>query len=177
MVLIATSSFATIFVSGTRARPPPSLPGLGARPAATTATASTVTRPGTSRQNGFEVVGNGLYVPKVAETALATLAHFKLPTGRLSEVGHGAEVHVDGPEHVPAVVEVFGGLHGVLLLAELDVDVATEMVALVVAHAHFFDFAILFFALEENVLKEILELLLNFVVTHVSQMRTVSTLG
>jgi len=135
---------------------------------------SLVLTPGPSSQNVLKVVRDRLYVPKVAESTLAALPHLKLAAGSLSEVSHWTQVHIDGPEHVPAVIEVFGSFDCVLFFAELDVDVSTEVVALIVAHAHLFDFAVFLFALEKDVLEEIFELFLDFVVAHITKVGAVS---
>lgn len=95
-----------------------SVPGPGARTGAVA-----VARTRRAREQVLQVVGNRLDMPKVAESSLATLAHLKLAAAGLSEVGDGTEVTVDGAEHVPAVVEVLGCLHRVLLTPELDVHV------------------------------------------------------
>jgi len=108
-------------------------------------------------------------VPEVAEAALLTLSHFELATSGLPEVSHRTQVHVDGPEHVPPIVEFLRCFHGVLFFAELDVDVSSQVFALIVAHAHLFDFAVFLFALEENVFEKLLKLLLDLPVAHISK--------
>ena len=46
------------------------------------------------------------------------------------------------PSPEPAVIEVVGGLLGVLLLLELDVDIPHQVVAEVVAHVHLLNLGI-----------------------------------
>ena len=113
-------------------------------------------------------------MPKVAEASLATLSHLKLAAAGLSEISNRTEVTVDGAEHVPAVVEVLGRLHRVLLATELDIHVSPQMVTLVVTHAHLLYLAILVLTLKEHILKEILKLLLDLMVTHVGQVGAIS---
>lgn len=144
------------------------LPGSGARAGAVAVTGAR----GTCQQV-LQVVGNRLDVPKVAESSLATLPHLKLAAAGLSEVCNRTEVAVDGAEHVPAVVEIFSSLHSILLATELDVHVPSQVVTLVVTHAHLFNFPILILTLEEHILKEVLELLLDLVVAHVGQVGAV----
>lgn len=115
------------------------------------------------------MVGNRFHVPKIAETPFATLSHLKLTAASLSEVGNGTQVTIDGAEHVPAVVEVLGRLHSILLSSELDVHIPTEMVTLVVTHAHLLNLSIFFLTLKKYILKEVFKLLLDLMVAHVSQ--------
>lgn len=124
-------------------------------------------------QQVLQVVRNGLDVPKVAETTFATLSHLKLAAASLSEVSNRTQVTIDGAEHVPAVVEVLRRLHGILLSPELDVHVPSQVVTLVVTHAHLLNLSVLFLALEKHVLEEILKLLLDLVVAHVGQVGAV----
>lgn len=144
------------------------LPGSGAR-----AGAMAVAGAGGACQQVLQMVGNGLDVPKVAESSLAALPHLKLSAAGLSEVSDRTEVTVDGAEHIPPVVEILSGLHSILLATELDVHVPSQVVALVVTHAHLLNLAILVLALKEHVLKEVLKLLLNLMVAHVGQVGTV----
>jgi hypothetical protein len=83
-----------------------------------------------------------------------------LTATRLAEVGHGGQLGIDGPPAEPTVVQVVDGLLGVLLLLELDVDVAHEVVAQVVAHVHLLHLAVLVLAINEDILKEVVIMLL-----------------
>lgn len=141
-------------------------PGAGAGAVAVAGTGGTC-------QQVLQVVRNRFDMPKVAEASLATLSHFKLTAASLTEVSNGTQVAIDGAEHVPAVVEVLGCLHSIFLSPELDVHVPPQMVTLVVAHAHFLNLPIFFLALKKYILKEVLKLLLDLMVTHVSKVRAI----
>lgn len=80
---------------------------------------------------------------EVAEAAAdAALATVKAAAG-LAEVGDGAELAVDGAGGVPARVEVVAGALGRLLVLEAGVDVADEVVVVVVADDELLDLAVL----------------------------------
>ena len=97
---------------------------------------------------------------EVAEPGAGALAHLVLPAARLPKVGDGAELRVDGAAAEPAVVEVLDGPLGVLLAPELDVDVANQVVAKVVAHVHLFNLSVLFFCFHEAVFEKVVVMLL-----------------
>ena len=78
-----------------------------------------------------------------------------LPATRLSEVRDWSELCVYRTPPEPAVVEVLDRLVRILLLLELDVDVADEVIAEVVAHVHLLDGPVLVLALHEHVLEEV----------------------
>lgn len=64
------------------------------------------------------------------------------PTTRFSEIRHGTEFAVDGPRGVPARVEcVTGFLRGVFVL-EARVDVADEMIVIIITNHHLLRLAI-----------------------------------
>lgn len=80
---------------------------------------------------------------EVAEAAThAALAAVEATT-RLAEVGDGAELAVDGPGGVPPAVEVVAGLLCRLLVLEAGVDVADEVVVVVVADDELLELAVL----------------------------------
>lgn len=116
-------------------------------------------------------------MPKVAESTLATLAHLKLTATSLTEVSNWTKVTVDGAEHVPTIIKVLSSFHCVLLLAKLDVNIAPQMVTLIVTHTHLFNLSILFFTLKEYIFKEILKLFLDLMVTHIGEMGSIRTFG
>ena len=66
----------------------------------------------------------------------------RLTAAGFSEVGDWTELGVDRPSTEPSIVQVGDGFGRVLLCAELDVDVAHEVVAQVVADVHFFNLAV-----------------------------------
>lgn len=113
-------------------------------------------------------------MPEVAESTLTTLAHFKLAAAGFTEISHRTQVTVDRSEHVPAVVEVLCCLNCIFLPPELDVHIASQVVTLIIAHAHLLNLSILVLTFEEHVLKEILKLFLDLMVTHVGQVRSIS---
>lgn len=104
---------------------------------------------------------------EVAESGACALAHLVLATTRLPEVSHGREFRVDRSSAEPAVVQVLGRLVRVLLAPELDVDVAHEMVAQVVAHIHLLYLAVLVLQLDKDVLEEVVVVLLHLLVRYV----------
>ena len=71
-----------------------------------------------------------LEMEEVAEAAARTIARAEL-TRRVLEVRDGRELGEYGLAIEPAVVQVLAGLLGVLLVAELDVCVAEQVVAYV----------------------------------------------
>lgn len=74
-----------------------------------------------------------------SDTALATVE----PAAGLPKVRDGGELAVYGPSGVPSGVEVVAGLLGVLLVFEAGVDIANEMVVVVVADDHLLNLAVL----------------------------------
>lgn len=167
--LVTSLAIPTIPVprSATGAAPALSGPRLGTRP-------PSVLWARASCQQRLEMVRNWLHVPEITETSLATLSHLELSTWSFPEVSNRAQINIYGTEHIPAVVEIFCSLDSILLFAELDIDVATQVVALVITNAHLFYFTVLFFTLKEDIFKEIFELLLDLMVTHITQVRSVS---
>lgn len=125
---------------------------------------------GRACQQVLQVMGNRLDMPKVAEASFATLSHLKLTAASLSEVSNRTQVTIDGAKHVPAVVEVLSRFHSILLSSKLDVNIPTQVVTLVVTHAHLLNLPIFFLTLKKYILKEVLKLLLDLMVTHVSKM-------
>ena len=80
-----------------------------------------------------------------SDTALATVE----PAAGLPEVRDGGELAVYRPSSVPPGVEVIAGLLGVLLVFKASVDVADEMVVVVVADDDLLDLAVLAHFAEE----------------------------
>lgn len=64
---------------------------------------------------------------------------------------------------------------GTGIQAHLDVDIADKMISQVVTDVHLFDFTVFIFELDENVFKEVIEMLLHFFFSHVS-MRSIGRL-
>lgn len=80
---------------------------------------------------------------EIAEAAAhAALAAVEAAAG-LAEVGDGAQLAIDGARGVPARVEVVAGLLGRLLVLEASVDVADQVVVVVVAHDELLELAVL----------------------------------
>lgn len=80
---------------------------------------------------------------KIAETATNAALATVQPTARLAEVGNGAELAVDWARGVPAAVEVVASLLSRLLVLEACVDVANEVVVVVVADDELLELAVL----------------------------------
>lgn len=98
---------------------------------------------GAEHEVAVELVGGVLAVDEVAEAAAdAALARVEAAAG-LAEVGDGGQLAVDGPRGVPARVEVVAGLLGRLLVLEAGVDVADQVVVVVVAHDELLELAVL----------------------------------
>jgi len=89
-------------------------------------------------------LGTGfLAMDEVAESgADASLSTIEA-TARFPEVGDGGEFAVDGPGGVPAGVEGVAGLLRAVFVLEAGVDVADEMVVVVVADDDFLDLTVL----------------------------------
>lgn len=80
---------------------------------------------------------------KVTEAATdTTFAAVETATG-LAEVGDGTELAVNGPGGVPAAVELVAGTLGRVLVLEARVDVADQVVVVVVAHDELLELAVL----------------------------------
>jgi len=177
--LVTSSPINTALINGylVAALPPSRVAVVAPGPSAAVAARRPLVGPGTSGKGVLQGARYGLHVPEVAEAALRTLPHLKLPAGRLPEVPHGTQVHEDGPAPVPPVVQLLRSLYRVLLLVELDVHVAAQLFALVIADAHLLDLAVLLLALEEHILEEVIKVFLQLVLTEVPQMGAVSRLG
>lgn len=115
---------------------------------------------------------------EVAEAGASALAHLVLPTAGLAEVGDGGQFRVYRTAAEPPIVQIIRRLLRIRLVPELDVHVAHEVVAQVVAHVHLLDLAVLVLALHEHVLEEVVVVLLHLLVGHIGhQMRAIGRLG
>ena len=113
----------------------------------------------------LEVWAGVLAVYKVAEAAAdAALAAVQAAAG-LAEVGDGAELAVDGARGVPAAVESVAGLLGAVLVLETGVDVADQVVVVIVAHDKLLELAVLEH-LAPDVLVEGVEVVLQLLRVH-----------
>ena len=79
---------------------------------------------------------------EIAEAGSNTLTHLVLATAGLAKVSHGTQLCIDWSTAEPTIVEVSNGLGGILFSAKLNVDVADEMIAQVVADVHLFNLAV-----------------------------------
>lgn len=147
--------------------PLPSLPAVPWTPAAAaTAAPAGVVVASTSavvmaaEEPPAEVPSDELDVHEVAISAAVAAVLLKLPTRGLAEVGDRGEVGDDGAGVVEPSVERLEGLGGLVLLAELDVDIADHVVGEIVADIEALDLAELC-ELREDVLVEVLEVLLD----------------
>lgn len=113
---------------------------------------------------------------EVAEAASGAFPHLVLPTARLPEVGDRRQLGVHGLPIEPAVIEFSHCPLRVLLPPELDVDVAHEVVAQVVADVHLLDLPVLLLQLCEHLLEEVIVVFLHLHVAHVT-VRAVCRLG
>lgn len=71
---------------------------------------------------------------EIAEPASNTSLSAIEPTTGLAEIGDGRELAVDGARGVPAGVEGVAGFLGRVLVFEACVDVADEMVIIIITH-------------------------------------------
>ena len=85
-----------------------------------------------------------------------TTHHPSLPAASFSEVGDWCELGVDGPPTEPTVVQILHGLVGVLLLLELDVDIADQMISQVVTDIHLLHWAVFVLTFYEHVFEEVI---------------------
>merc|ERR1719354_829092 len=106
---------------------------------------------------------------EVTESRPCAFPSLVLSTARLTEVGYRGEFGINWSATEPAVVQVIDGLLGVLLLLELDINVADKMVAKVVAHVHLLYLSVFILALNKHILKEVVVMLLHLLVRHVGQ--------
>lgn len=148
--------------------PLPSLPAVPWTPAATATAApalvdvvvASTAAVIAAEEPPTEVSSDELDVHEVAIPAAVTAVLLKLPTRGLAEVGDGREISDDGAGVVEPSVERVKGLGGLVLLAELDVDVADHVVGEIVADIEALDLTELC-ELREDVLVEVLEVLLD----------------
>ncbi len=71
---------------------------------------------------------------EVAQAAAPAVPLRELPTARLAKVGDGRELRVDGPSIIPPAIQVLHRLLRVLLVLEARIDIAHEMIVIVIAH-------------------------------------------
>lgn len=107
-----------------------------------------------------ELPPNHLDVHEVAISSAVAIVFLKLAAGCLAEIGDGGKVGDYGTAGVEAAMEGLEGGGSMVLLLELDIDVANHMVGEVVADVEALDLAELA-KLLEDVLVEVLEMVLN----------------
>lgn len=108
--------------------PPPRRLGRG-RAASALLVAAAHAQPllGAVLELAVEVVRGVLAVDEVAEAAAHAAVARVEPAARLPEVGHGAELAVDGARRVPPRVELVAGLLRRVFVLEARVDVADQV--------------------------------------------------
>ena len=102
---------------------------------------------------------SGLVLSKLVSKLLTntnTQPSLRLPAASFSEVGHGRELSIDGSAPKPTVVQILHGLVSVLLLLELDIDIAHQMISQIVADIHLLYRAVFVLALYEHVFEEVI---------------------
>lgn len=120
---------------------------------------------GAQRQVPVQLIAWVLAVDEIAEPAPHTaLTTVKTTTG-FPEVRHGTQLAVDGARSVPAAIEVVAGLLRRLLVLEARVDVANQVVIVVVAHDELFELAVLA-ALAPNVFVKGVKVILQLAGVH-----------
>lgn len=80
---------------------------------------------------------------KVTKPAAHTPLAAVKATARLSKVRNRAQFTVDGTSGVPATIQIVAGLLGRLLVLEARVDVADQVVVVVVTHDQLLELAVL----------------------------------
>lgn len=75
-------------------------------------------------------------------TSHASLAAVKAAAG-FAKVGNGTQLAVDGAGGIPPAVEIVAGALGAVLVLEAGVDVANQVVVIIVAHDELLELAIL----------------------------------
>jgi len=110
----------------------------------------------------LEVGRDRLEMHEVAESTSGALAHLVLTTAGLSEVGDGRELSVDRGPTVPSIVQIRDGLGGIFFFPKLDIHIADQVVTQVVTNVHFLNLSIFILHLQEDVLKEVIIVLLEF---------------
>lgn len=111
------------------------------------------------RQLAIQVARHDTQMHKVAESTARTLAHVVLTTTCLAEVSHGRQLADQGATTVIAALAGLEGLARAVFFAELDVDVAHQVIAEIGAHVQLFDLAELR-EFGEHILVELFKVLL-----------------
>lgn len=99
---------------------------------------------------------------EVAEATSGALSHFILAAASFPEVSDGRELCVDGLGVEPAIIQVHDCFLCILLTTKLNIDVADEVVAQVIAHVHLLHLSVLLLHLREHLLEELVVVLLHF---------------
>lgn len=90
-----------------------------------------------------------------------TLSHLILSTTSLVKVSDRRKFGPNRTTAEPSIVQILTSLLGVLLVAELHIRVAGQMLAQIVANVHLLDLAVLVLHLEEELLEYVVEVLLH----------------
>lgn len=143
------------------------LPGRSSGPPGTYQVAGSTTRFAaaaltTAVQVASEFTRYRLQVHEVAETRPGTFPHFILATASFTEVSDRTKLGIHRTTSKPAVVQIIDRFLCVFLTAELDVDIAHQVITQVVTHVHLFNLPILIFTLNKYIFKEIVIMLLHF---------------
>jgi len=101
-------------------------------------------------------------VHEVAETTSRALSHLVLATAGFAKVSDGGKLGVDRRPVVPSIVEISHGFGGVFFLTKLDVDIADQMIAQVVAYVHLFHLPVFVLHLHEDIFEKVVVVLLHF---------------
>lgn len=78
---------------------------------------------------------------EIAEPASDTSFSAVEPTAGFAEIGDGRELAVDGARGVPAGIESVAGFLGRVFVLEACVDIADEMVIIIITHNHLLNLA------------------------------------
>lgn len=98
---------------------------------------------------------------------LSYLPHLILTAAGFTEVGDGRKLSVHWPTTEPTIVEIVDRPLRIFLSAELDINIANQMIAKIVAHVHLLDLTVLVLALDEYILEEVIVVLLHLFVRHI----------
>lgn len=115
-------------------------------------------------------------VHEVTKSRARALAHLILTAAGFTEVGDGRKLSVHWPTTEPTIVEIVDRPLRIFLSAELDINIANQMIAKIVAHVHLLDLTVLVLALDEYILEEVIVVLLHLFVRHIrNQMGAICT--
>jgi hypothetical protein len=116
-------------------------------------------------------------VHEIAKSGSCAFSNFILPATSFTKVSDGAEFSVNGSATKPAIIQIVHSLLSVFFPSKLDVNIANQVVSKIIANVHFFNFTVLIFAFNENIFKEVIIMLLHFLISDMIHLKHVCRLG